>query len=242
MNTQTNIQTKVIAITGASNSIGEETALLLSALGHTIVLGDSKTDKLADLVAEIRFSCGIADCFALDVTNAENFKEFIDFASEKHGRVDVLINNAGIMPQLKLSALMVDDWNRIIDVNIRGVLHSIAAALPLMEEHGYGHFINIAPAANNVMPAATVHNATQSAVKAISDGLRQETDDNIRVTVINCGAVQPVTVEDVLNPAFGQTAGTCRKNVMSALNIARTIGFVIDQPADVDLLLGGIMV
>ncbi len=160
-----NITGKIVLITGASSGIGEATARLLAAQGATVVLGARRLERLEKLVAEIGERGGVAACRALDVTSREDTQAFVDFAEQRFGRVDVIINNAGVMPLSPLDALKVDEWNRMIDVNIRGVLHGIAAGLPLMQRQRAGQFVNIASiGAYAVSPTAAVYCATKYAV------------------------------------------------------------------------------
>ena len=160
-----NITGKIVLITGASSGIGEATARLLAAQGATVVLGARRLDRLEKLVAEIDESGGIAACRALDVTSREDTQAFVDFAEQRFSRVDVIVNNAGVMPLSPLDALKVDEWNRMIDVNIRGVLHGIAAALPVMQAQGNGQIINVASTAGHrVWPSAAVYCATKAAI------------------------------------------------------------------------------
>ena len=152
---------KIILITGASSGIGEATARLLAARGHHVVLGARRTDRLTALVQDIQATGGSAECHTLDVTEAEEVRAFTNAAYNVHDRIDVMINNAGVMPLSKLEALKVDEWNRMIDVNVRGLLHGIAAALPLMQTQRHGQFVNVASiGAHAVSPTAAVYCAT----------------------------------------------------------------------------------
>jgi NADP-dependent 3-hydroxy acid dehydrogenase YdfG len=185
-----NAENKVIAITGASSGIGEATAKLLAQKGLRVVLGAGRTDRLEAIAVEIRDKGEVAEYRALDVTSLDEMQAFVEFAKDKFGRVDVVVNNAGLMPLSKLEALKIDEWNRMIDVNIRGVLHGIAAALPIFKQQRSGQFVNLSSiGGHNVYPAAAVYCATKFAVWAISEGLRQESTD-IRVTVISPGVTQ----------------------------------------------------
>ena len=193
-----NIQDKVIVITGASSGIGEATARLLAERGAKVVLGARRTERLAVIAEEINGAGGHAQFRALDVTDQQDVQRFVDFAVEHYGRVDVLVNNAGVMPLSRLDALKVDEWNRMIDVNIRGVLHGIAAGLPLMQRQRSGQFINIASiGAYTVSPTAAVYCATKFAVRAISEGLRQEVGADVRVTVISPGVTESELAESI---------------------------------------------
>lgn len=180
------IKGKVAAITGASSGIGEATARLLAQHGAHVVLGARRTERLEALTSEIRSKGGSADYMQLDVTQREQMEAFIKYAEKRFGRVDVIVNNAGVMPLSKLEALKVEEWDRMIDVNIRGVLHGIAAGLPIMKKQGFGQFINIASiGAYSVTPTAAVYCATKYAVRAISEGLRMEVGGDIRVTLVS---------------------------------------------------------
>ncbi|MGC3894961.1 SDR family oxidoreductase [Pseudomonas urmiensis] len=230
------IEQKVIVITGASSGIGEATARLLASKGARVVLGARRTDRLETLAMEIRSAGGIADVLALDVTNLDSMQSFIDFAVQLHGRVDVLINNAGVMPLSKLEALKVDEWNRMIDVNIRGVLHGIAATLPVMQQQRAGQIINIASiGAYAVSPTAAVYCATKYAVRAISEGLRQEVGGDIRVTVIAPGVTESELADSISDEGGRAEMREFRKIAIPASAIARAIAYAVDQPADVDV-------
>ena len=189
--TQQNPQQKIVLITGASSGIGAATARQLAAAGHHVVLGARRTERLETLVAEIRAAGGSADYRALDVTDADDVQSFALAAHAKHGRIDVLINNAGVMPLSRLDALKLNEWDRMIDVNVRGVLHGIAAVLPLMQQAKSGQIVNLSSIGGHaVSPTAAVYCATKFAVRAISEGLRQEVGGDIRVTVISPGVTE----------------------------------------------------
>nr|WP_315394627.1 SDR family oxidoreductase [uncultured Duganella sp.] len=227
---------KVVLITGASSGIGEATARHLAARGMHVVLGARRVDRLEAMAAEINAGGGSASVFALDVSNLDSMQRFVDAAVERHGKVDVLINNAGVMPLSKLEALKVDEWNRMIDVNIRGVLHGIAATLPLMQKRRSGQIINLASiGAYTVSPTAAVYCATKFAVAAISEGLRQEVGGDIRVTVISPGVVESELAESISDPGGREEMRAFRKIAITPDAIARAIAFAIDQPADVDV-------
>lgn len=227
---------KVILITGASSGIGEATARLLAEQGAHVVLGARRTEHLEVLAAEINAAGGSALFRAVDVTCREDVQAFIDYAVAAYGRVDVLVNNAGVMPLSKLEALKVDEWDRMIDVNIRGVLHGIAAALPLMQARRSGQFINIASiGAYAVSPTAAVYCATKYAVRAISEGLRQEVGGDIRVTVIAPGVTESELAESISDEGGRAEMREFRKIAIPAMAIARAIAYAVEQPADVDV-------
>lgn len=227
---------KVILITGASSGIGEAAARQLAAEGHHVVLGARRTDRLAMVVNEIRAAGGSAECFALDVTRLDDMREFVAFAEDVYKRVDVIINNAGVMPLSKLEALKIEEWDRMIDVNIRGVLHGIAAGLPLMQAQRSGQFINLSSiGGHSVSPTAAVYCATKFAVGAISEGLRQEVGGDIRVTVISPGVTESELAESISDEGGREEMRAFRKIAIPASAIARAISFAIAQPAGVDV-------
>ncbi|MEB2654516.1 SDR family oxidoreductase [Pseudomonas siliginis] len=231
-----NIQDKVIVITGASSGIGEATARLLAERGAKVVLGARRTERLAVIAEEINGAGGHAQFRALDVTDQQDVQRFVDFAVEHYGRVDVLVNNAGVMPLSRLDALKIDEWNRMIDVNIRGVLHGIAASLPLMQRQRAGQIINIASiGAYAVSPTAAVYCATKYAVRAISEGLRQEVGGDIRVTVIAPGVTESELAESISDEGGREEMKSFRKIAIPAEAIARAIAYAVEQPADVDV-------
>jgi len=234
MATVTN-ESKVILITGASSGIGEGAARLLAAQGHRLVIGARRTDRLAELAASIEASGGVVRYRALDVTSADDVAAFARFALDAFGRIDVLINNAGVMPLSPLNALKVGEWNRMIDVNIRGVLHGIAAVLPTMEAQGLGQIINISSIGGlSVSPTAAVYCATKFAVRAISDGLRQETD-KIRVTVICPGVVESELADSITDDTARSAMQAFRRIAITPDAIARAIAYAVEQPAEVDV-------
>ncbi|MGE8498771.1 MAG: SDR family oxidoreductase [Pseudomonas sp.] len=231
-----NIKDKVILITGASSGIGEACARLLAERGATLLLGARRTERLEQLVSEIRQAGGRADYCRLDVTSPTDTQAFIDTAVASFGRIDVLINNAGVMPLSRLDALKVDEWNRMIDVNIKGVLHGIAAALPLMQRQGSGQFVNIASiGAYSVVPTAAVYCATKYAVRAISEGLRQEVGGDIRVTLVSPGVVESELADSISDPLSRDAMKEFRKIAITPDAIARAIAYAVEQPADVDV-------
>ena len=184
------IQQKVVVITGASSGIGEATAMHLARNGARVVVGARRTDRLEKLVSAIRAGGGTAEYQAVDVTKREQVEALVGLAKAKFGHLDVVVNNAGIMPLSPLEALKVDEWDRMIDVNIKGLLYGIAAGLPVFKEQKAGHFVNVSSIGGHfVVPTGAVYCATKFAVRAISDGLRQESRD-VRVTIISPGVVE----------------------------------------------------
>ncbi len=230
-----NINDKVVLVTGASSGIGEAAARLIAAKGAHVVLGARRIDRLQQLVSEIRAEGGSASARALDVTDLDSMHAFVEFAKAQHGKVDVIINNAGVMPLSPLSSLKVEEWNRMLDVNVRGVLHGIAAVLPGMEAQGHGQVINISSIGGlSVSPTAAVYCATKYAVRAISDGLRQETD-KIRVTVVCPGVVESELADTITDDTAREAMRTFRRVALEADAIARALVYAIEQPDDVDV-------
>jgi NADP-dependent 3-hydroxy acid dehydrogenase YdfG len=230
-----NIQGKVIAITGASSGIGEATARLLARRGARIVMGARRTDRLEELTAAITGEGGAARYRPLDVTKRGDVAAFIAFAKAEFGDVDVLINNAGVMPLSVMADLKVEEWDRMIDVNIRGVLHGIAAVLPGMKARGKGQIVNVASiGAHVVVPTGAVYCATKYAVWAISEGLRQENPD-IRVTTISPGVVATELGNDISNADARGYLAELRKTALTPDAIARAIAYAVEQPDDVDV-------
>lgn len=225
------IKGKVILITGASSGIGEATARVLASKGANVVLGARRADRLQKLTKQIRDEGGVAHFRALDVTKLDDVQAFANFALETHGRIDVVVNNAGVMPLSKLEDLKIDEWNRMIDVNIRGVLHGIAAGLPVMKKQGHGHFVNLSSiGGHQVWPACAVYSATKFAVLAISEGLRQE-NDRIRVTVISPG----VTESELADTISAEDTREAMKDFRRIAIPAKAIAFAIEQPDEVDV-------
>ncbi|WP_426732634.1 SDR family oxidoreductase [Myxococcus faecalis] len=232
----TNIQGKVVAITGASSGIGEATARLLAQQGAKVVLGARREERLEVLAKELTAAGGESRVRAVDVTKREDVEGFVRFTVETFGRLDVLINNAGVMPLSLLEKLKVDEWDRMIDVNIRGVLHGIAAALPVMKRQKSGQVINLSSIGGHaVSPTAAVYCATKFAVLAISEGLRQEVGGDIRVTVISPGVTTSELAESISDSNARDVMREFRKVAIPADAVARSIAYAISQPADVDV-------
>jgi NADP-dependent 3-hydroxy acid dehydrogenase YdfG len=233
-----NIKGKVVVITGASSGLGEATARLLSAEGASVVLGARRVERLRSLADELTGRGGKALAVATDVADHGQVKGLVDAAVRAYGRIDVMINNAGLMPQAPLERLKVDEWDRMIDVNIKGVLYGIAAALPHMQRQKAGHFINVSSVAGHrVGPGFTVYAATKHAVRALSEGLRQEVKPyNIRTTVISPGAVATELPESVTEPDVAERIRKFyEQNAIPAESFARAVAFAIAQPEEVDI-------
>lgn len=233
MNTQPTA--KIVLIIGASSGIGEATARHLARQGHRIVLGARRTDRLRAVAKELRAAGGQVAYQALDVTNLEDTQRFVTFTEETFGPVDVIVNNAGVMPLSPLSALKIAEWNSMIDINVRGVLHGIASVLPGMEARSSGQVISISSIGGlAVSPTAAVYCATKFAVRAISAGLRQETD-KIRVTVVCPGVVESELAETISDDTARDAMKAFRRIAIQPEAIARAVGYAIEQPEDVDV-------
>ncbi len=227
---------KTVLITGASSGIGAGIARELAQAGANLMLGARRTDRLDALAAELRSGTGArVETRRLDVTDRADVAAFADAARRHFGRVDVMINNAGIMPLSLMSSLKVDEWDRMVDVNIKGVLNGIAAVLAEMIERKSGHIINVASiGALSVVPTAAVYCATKFAVRAISDGLRQESPD-VRVTCIHPGVVESELADTITDPVAAEAMKTYRAIALKPEAIGRAVRFAIEQPADVDV-------
>ncbi|GAC1311129.1 MAG: SDR family oxidoreductase [Steroidobacteraceae bacterium] len=229
---------KIVVVTGASSGLGEAAARHLSSEGATVVLGARRADRIDALAADLMRAGGKALAMATDVTRAEQVKQLVDAAVTTFGRLDVIINNAGLMPHSPLERLKIDDWNQMIDVNIKGVLYGIAAALPHMKRQKGGQIINVSSVAGHkIAPGSAVYAATKHAVRALSEGLRQEVKAyNIRTTVISPGAVETELPDSITEP---DVAANVRKfyseNAISADSFARAVAFAMGQPEDVDV-------
>jgi len=230
-----NIKDKVVVITGASSGLGEATARALAKNGAKLVLGARRIDRLKALASEL--SLGDKAAVQTDVSNYAQVKHLVDHAVKIHGRVDVVLNNAGLMPLSPLDRLKIEDWDRMIDVNIKGVLYGIAAALPHMKAQKSGHIINVSSVAGHrVRPASTVYSATKTAVRVISEGLRQEvTPYNIRTTIISPGAVSSELLESITEKDIAQNLSGVRDMAIPADSFASMVLFAMSQPDNVDV-------
>jgi NADP-dependent 3-hydroxy acid dehydrogenase YdfG len=234
---QSGLESKVIAITGASSGIGEATARYLAAKGAKIVMGARRVEYLQSIADEIQGSGGEVRFMPLDVTQKEQLVEFVQFAQAQFGRVDVLVSNAGIMPLSLLEQLKVEEWDKTIDVNLKGVLYGIAATLPIFKAQNSGHFINITSVADRwVGPTAAIYCATKHAVRVVSEALRQEVGSTIRLTVIAPGATESELPNTISDPEMKKAAiEQFRIDLLPAAAIARAIAYAVEQPADVDI-------
>ncbi|UYV17401.1 SDR family oxidoreductase [Porphyrobacter sp. ULC335] len=226
------IRNRTILITGASSGIGEATARELAPGGANLFLGARRTDRLSALAEELGERAGWC---ALDVTDAASFDAFVDAAEERFGRIDALVNNAGVMPLSPLVSIKRDEWKRMIDVNIHGVLNGIASVLPRFTAQHDGHVINVASiAAHLVVPTAAVYCGTKHAVRAITEGLRLEHDE-IRATLISPGVVATELGHDISDPALAADLIEWRRKSLTPDAIARAVRFALEQPAGVDI-------
>jgi NADP-dependent 3-hydroxy acid dehydrogenase YdfG len=229
---------KVVVITGASSGLGEATARFLSAQGAIVVLGARRVDRIQSLAAELSRAGGKALAVETDVTQRDQVQRLVDAAVQSYGRVDVMLNNAGLMPHSPLERLKVDDWDRMIDVNVKGVLYGIAAVLPVMKEQKSGHIINVSSVAGHkVRAGGTVYSATKHAVRVISEGLRQEVKPyNLRTTVISPGAVATELAESITEPDIRDSVRKFSEEVaVPAETFAHMVAFAISQPENVDV-------
>jgi NADP-dependent 3-hydroxy acid dehydrogenase YdfG len=229
------VEGKVVVITGASSGLGEAAARKLHALGAKVVLGARRLDRMQTLAAEI----GLPDTAVVqtDVTQFSQVEKLVNHAAETHGRIDVIINNAGLMPQSPLERLKIADWERMVDVNIKGVLYGIGAALPHMKAQKSGHIINVSSVAGHkVRPGGAVYAATKAAVRMLSEGLRQEVKPyNIRTTIISPGAVESELPNSITEPDIAAVIAKVYANAIPATAFADAVLFAISQPANVDI-------
>jgi NADP-dependent 3-hydroxy acid dehydrogenase YdfG len=233
-----NIAGKVVVITGASSGLGESTARLLAAKGATVVLGARRKERIDALVKDIIAAGGRAIGFKADVSNRGDVEALVKGAIDAYERVDVIVNNAGIMPIAPMAALKVEEWDRMIDVNIKGVLYGVAAVLPFMQRRKHGHIINIASVLGFKVfaPGGTVYSATKFAVRAVTEGLRIELKaDNIRSTMISPGAVATELPESSSEEDTRRNLRELYKIAIPADSIARAIAYAIEQPNEVEI-------
>ena len=232
------IADKVVVITGASSGIGESTAKLLARHGAKVVMGARRKDRIDAVVKEISGAGGKAIGFAVDVTKRAELEALIKGAVDSFGRVDVMVNNAGIMPIAPIKLLKVEEWDRQIDVNIKGVLYGVAAALPHMQQQQSGHIINLASVTGIKVfaPGGTVYSATKFAVRALTEGLRMELHAaNIRCTMISPGAVATEIPESSSEEATRENLREFYKMAIPANSIASAIAYAIEQPPEVEI-------
>ncbi|GAU86293.1 short-chain dehydrogenase [Bosea sp. BIWAKO-01] len=226
---------KTVLVTGASSGIGVGIARELAAAGARLMLGARRVERLDALAEELRQGGAKVDYRRLDVTRRDDVLRFADAARQQFGQIDVIVNNAGVMPLSPMASLKVDEWDLMVDVNIKGVLYGIAAVLPEMTSRGSGHIVNIASiGALSVSPTAAVYCATKYAVRAISDGLRQERGD-IRVTCIHPGVVESELADTITDRAAAEAMKTYRAIALQPDAIGRAVRYALEQPEDVDV-------
>ncbi len=232
-----NIEGKIVVITGASSGLGEATARMLSAHGATVVLGARRVERIVALADELVRGGGQALALQTDVTRSEDVQRLVDGAVEKYGRIDVMINNAGLMPSSPLERLKIADWDRMIDVNIKGVLYGIAAALPHMQQRKSGHIVNVSSVAGHKVRAGTaVYSATKHAVRVLTEGLRQEVKAyNIRTTIVSPGAVATELPDSVTEADVAAGVKAFYEIAIPADSFARAVVYALSQPDDVDI-------
>jgi NADP-dependent 3-hydroxy acid dehydrogenase YdfG len=231
------IEGKVVVITGGSSGLGEATARHLAEKGATVAIAARRRDRLDRIVEDIASSGGRAKGYQVDVAQKAQIDDLVANVVKDFGRIDVLVSNAGVMPIAPLSQRRTDEWDRMIDVNVKGLLYGIAAALPVFEKQQSGHFINLGSVAGIKVfsPGGTVYSATKFAVRAISEGLRHEVGGKIRVTVVEPGAVDSELTSNTSDQASREFVVEFYKQAIPASSVARAIAYAIEQPADVDI-------
>lgn len=230
-----NVKSKVVIITGASSGIGEATAKYLASKGAKVVLAARRLDRLGVICNEILENGGEATYRGTDVISSVDMQELVQFTLKQHGRVDVLINNAGVMPLSPLQELLEDEWDQMININIKGVLNGIASVLPIMREQRSGHIINISSVAGyQSSPTSAVYSGTKFAVRAITEGLRQEesSTSNIRTTIVSPGLTHSELTKSISNNEVKEMVDEMLKNALPPASIARAIAFAINEPDD----------
>ncbi|AZM50433.1 oxidoreductase [Streptomyces sp. WAC 06738] len=237
---QTPAAPKTVLVTGASSGIGEAVAARLAAEGHRVVAGARRTDRLKALAERTAAAAartgGALEPVRLDVTDRADVEDFVSGARGRHGRVDVFVANAGVMPLSRLDSLLVDEWDRMIDVNVRGLLHGIAAALPVFGAQGSGHFVTVASVgAHEVVPTSAVYSATKHAAWAITEGLRQEADPSVRVTTVSPGVVTSELAGTITDPGAAEAMRTYRAHAIAPDAIAAAVSYALSQPPEVDV-------
>ncbi|KAF4406827.1 MULTISPECIES: SDR family oxidoreductase [Streptomyces] len=230
------IEGKVVAVTGASGGIGEATALLLAERGAKVVLAARRPERLEALAARIEKAGGAAAWARTDVTRRADLSGLVRLARDRFGRLDVLVSNAGVGPISRLDDLRVEDWEKMIDVNLKGVLYGIAEALPVFREQGTGHFVNIVSTSGlSVVPLQSVYAGTKNAVRTISEGLRQEAGDSLRVTVVSPGFVRTDFAEQMEPEIRKRITGEMDRIGLPPDAVARAVAFAVEQPDGVDV-------
>ncbi|WP_432546325.1 SDR family oxidoreductase [Kineococcus sp. SYSU DK004] len=228
--------TKTVLVTGASSGIGEATARELAAAGHTVVLAARRADRLERVAADITAAGGRAGTAVLDVTDADAFRRVVDAVVAEHGHLDVLVANSGVMLLSPMTSLLADEWDRMVDVNVKGVLHGLAAALPHFLRQGSGHVVTTASiAAHSVVPTAAVYSATKYAVRALMEGLRQDLPAGVRTTTISPGVVESELATHITDPTASAGMDVYRRAAIPPAAIGRAVAYAVGESADVDV-------
>ena len=231
------IEGKVVAITGASSGIGRATARLLAERGARVVLGARRRDALAAVANDIAAAGGSAAYRVTDVTHRPDLEALVALPVESGGRLDVIVNNAGIGRISRFDALRVEDWDAMIDVNLRGTLYGIAAALPVFQRQRSGHVINVVSTAGlQILPTMGVYAATKNAVRTVSEALRQEAGPHLRVTEVSPGMIATDFANSMTDPEVKEAIE--KRTAALAISpdvIARGIAYAIEQPREVDV-------
>ena len=231
------IEGKVVVVTGASSGLGEATARYLSGKGASVVLGARRLDRLESIAADLRNTGGKVEVIATDVTRRADVQALVDRAVSAYGRMDVIVNNAGLMAIAPMSETRVEEWDRMIDINIKGVLYGVAAALPVFKKQNSGHFINVSSVAGTKVfsPGGTVYSGTKFAVRAISEGLRYEVGGAIRTTIILPGFVDSELKFGSTHEESSRAVKEFYQQAIPADSVARAVAYAIEQPSDVDI-------
>ena len=235
-NTPLPVPQKVVVVTGATSGIGGATARRLASEGHIVVLTGRRADRLDRIAAEIRQQDGRAEGRVLDVSDRSAFLTLVADVVETHGRLDVLVGNAGVMLLSRLDALRVDDWDRMLDTNVRGLYNGVAAVLPQFRAQGSGHVVTIASiGAHEVAPTSAIYSATKYAAWALTEGLRVESDPSVRVTTVSPGVVESELADHIADPEAASFMVEYRAAAISPDAVARAVSYALAQPADVDV-------
>ncbi|MDP4500555.1 SDR family oxidoreductase [Nonomuraea turcica] len=230
------LERKVVLVTGASSGIGEATARTLAAAGHHVILTARRADRIKTIADDLSVAGFSAEARPLDVTDGARFHEVAEEVVTSYGRLDVLVGNAGVMLLSRLDALLVEEWEQMLDVNVRGLLNGIAATLPIFQSQGSGHFVTVASiGAHQVVETSAIYSATKYAAWALTEGLRQESEPGIRVTTISPGVVDTELADHITDPEAAEAMRTYRAALIRPEDIANAIKYALDQPSDVDV-------